>query len=470
MFILNALLKIPFSLLLLFVFYATVNSKNYIDSINKKPVYIKDITIEGNKKTRIEVVNYFLQIDIGMIFDSSAVKKAKQRLLSSDLFLKVEILTLFKTDGAYLYVILNEGLFFNINDIGGEYYLRKYKKSQFWWTLHLGVENKNFRGKMEVLKTQISFWDSRSLSISWLKPLFPSDNFFSIGLGMDLHPEEARWVDHNNISGRFSFGHALSPQFKVYTSLSPLYDKTIKKSLLISTQNDTSIFSSTAKLCELFTNLSTTLDFRDNNFDTRSGYYIFSDIKTNVFYSGIAPAFYQFTNDFRCYFPTFSDHKIASRLLIQLRDKSVGDYHPLQYGGEGSIRGYLRGEFPHSLIVSDAFVFSAEYRFPIFRFPTMRVPILSNYSDIFRALNYRLDGALIFDYGRMSTSIRDLVSIGTTNIESGTGLGFGLRVMVPNMEKSASIDFVWGKDPFSSKNNFRFYKNPLLYLYVNLLN
>ncbi len=189
-----------------------------------------------------------------------------------------------------------------------------------------------------------------------------------------------------------------------------------------------------------------------------------------MLYSGVASTFYQFTNDFRLFFPAFSDQKIASRLLIQLRDKSVSDYHPLQYGGEGSIRGYLRGEFPQKLIVNDAFVFSTEYRFPIFRFPPMRVPVLSNYSDIFRSLNYRLDGALIFDYGRMSSSIHDLVSINSSNIESGTGLGFGLRVMVPNMEKSASIDFVWGEDPSTSKNKIRFYKNPMLYLYVDLLN
>ncbi len=129
---------------------------------------------------------------------------------------------------------LTRDYFYNICDIGGQYFLRKYRKSQFWWLLHLGVENKNFRGKMEVLRTQISFWDSRSVSISWLKPLLPSDNFFSIGLGVDQHPEEARWIDHNCTSGRFSFGRTLSPQFKVYTSLSPFYDKSIKKKFLIS--------------------------------------------------------------------------------------------------------------------------------------------------------------------------------------------------------------------------------------------
>ena len=97
----------------------------------------------------------------------------------------------------------------------------------------------------------------------------------------------------------------------------------------------------------------------------------------------------------------------------------------------------------------------------------MRVPIFANYSDVFKSLNYNLDGALILDYGRMGQSLSDLFN-NNSDFESATGIGFGLRVMVPTLEKSANIDIVWGEDPKSGKGELRFTRNPTWHLYVDL--
>ena len=458
---------IVFSLTILFLTSQT-SSQNRLDSVQQN-IYIKEIQVQGNKRTSIEVVNHFLQLDTGMVFDSLLIEKAKKRLKSTDLFLKVDIITLIKNDGLYIYVILIEGLFFNVNDIGGEYHLYKYRRPQFWWRFHMGVEDKNFRGKMEVLRTQISFWDYRSISISWKKPLFPSPYFFSVGIGAEQRPEEAQWIDHSSISSRLLLGRNFSTHSNIYLGINPFYEKLkIQHYERLLPSNDSVIKSTTNNIYEVFSSLSGTIDFRNDNFCTRSGFFLYSDIRTNALYSGSVVSFYQLTNDFNWYFPLFlKDHIIASRLLTQFRDKNTGYVHSLQYGGDGSIRGYFRGELPRKKTIKDALIFSTEYRFPIYHFPLMRVPIFANYSDVFKSLNYNLDGALILDYGRMSQSLSDLFNI-NSDFESATGIGFGLRVMVPTLEKSANIDLVWGEDPKSGKGELRFARNPTWHLYVDL--
>jgi outer membrane protein assembly factor BamA len=420
-----------------------------------------------------------------MVFDSLLIVKAKKRLESTDLFLKVDIVALTKNDGVHIYVILIEGLFFTINDIGGEYYLYKHRMPEFWWRFHIGVENKNFRGKMEVLRTQISFWDYRALAVSWQKPLFPSLYYFGVTLGVEQGPEYAQWIDHLSLFGRLSLGRKIFAHSNVSLGVSPIYEKldvhfyekypvlTHLKDTTLNLEKDTVLIDSTlkfktTKVYELFTNLSSTIDHRNDNFDVNSGWLFYTDIRTNALYSGASVPFFQLTNEFRWYIPMlFKDHKFASRIRTQFRDKNTGYVNRLQYGGDGSIRGYFKGEFPRKSPVKDAILFSTEYRFPIYRFPTMRVPILANYSNVFNTFNYRLDGALILDYGRMGQSLKNLLDI-NGDIESGTGIGFGLHVMVPTLEKSANFDLVWGEDPKSVKRNIQFSKTPTWHLYVDL--
>lgn len=458
---------IVFSFTMLLFPFLTV-CQNTSDSV-QHPLYIKEVLVQGNKKTCLEVVNHFLQIDTGMVFDSLLIVKAKERLKSTDLFLKVDIVTLTKNDGVHVYVILIEGLFFTVNDIGGEYYLYKHRIEEFWWRFHIGVENKNFRGKMEVLRTQVSFWDYRALSVSWQKPLFPSPYYFGISAGVEQRPEDAQYIDHLSLLGRVSLGRKILAHSNVFLGISPIFEKLdIHFYEKNSVGNDSTLKLKTIKVYELFTSLSSTIDYRNDNFDANSGCLFFTDIRSNKLYSGSTVPFFQLTNEFRWYIPMlFKDHKIASRIRTQFRDKNTGYVNRLQYGGDGSMRGYFKGEFPRKISVKDAILFSTEYRFPIYRFPTMRVPIFSNYSNVFKALNYRLDGALILDYGRMGPSLRDLFNT-NGNVESGTGLGLGLRVMVPTLEKSANFDLVWGEDPTSEKGNVRFSKKPTWHLYVDL--
>jgi outer membrane protein assembly factor BamA len=450
---------VVFTFIILLFSFPTL-CQNISDS-GRQSLIIKEVVIQGNKKTCLEVVNHFLQIDTGMVYDSILIVKAKERLKSADLFLKVDIVTLTKRDGVHVYVILIEGLFFTVNDIGGQYFSLKHKQPQFWWRFHMGVEDKNFRGKMEVLSTQVSFWDYRALGMSWQKPLFPSPYYLGISFSVEQRPEEAQRIDHSTLSGRLVLGRKILAHSNVFLGINPIYDKL--------DVYDSTLQSRTIDVYyELFTSLSSTIDHRNDNFDVNSGWFFYTDIRSNSFYSGSAVPFIQLTNEIRWYIPTYlKDHKFASQVRTQFRDKNTGYVNPLQYGGDGSMRGYSRGEFPRIKTVKDAILFSTEYRFPIYRFPIMRVPVLANYSNVFTALNYRLDGALILDYGRMSSSISDLLNI-NGDIESGLGIGAGLHMMVPTLEKSVNFDLVWGETPASVRGNMRFSKKPNWYIYVDL--
>jgi outer membrane protein assembly factor BamA len=441
---------------------------------------IREIVIQGNKRTDTSIVKYFLRIDTGTVYDSIKIAAARERLKSTDIFSKADIIKLVKGDGVHLYVILVEGLAYNLYDIGGEYYLRKYGEKSFWWRLHLGIEDKNFRGKMESLRLQASIWDWKSISAYWTKPLFPTPWYFSTGVTLEMAPGQWTKIDQSIISGRISVGRKAFSHSRIFAGLIPYHEKReryaiiedttrIVDSLIINSHKETSV----VRIDELFSYLATGTDYRNVRFDPSKGWAFYSIFQTNALHPDIVTPYYQFVGDFRFYQPfIFSNHKFATRLQLHMRTKYTGEYHEMGYGAEGSsARGYIRGQLPlnaSTLRACDAGFFSAEYKFMIYQFPPMDVPILWRFNNAFRNLDYRLDGALIFDYCRIAPSLEDLLSIDGT-VQSGMGVGGSLRVLVPNLQKTAVIDLVWPSDPRRPRGETRFITSPTWHLYVDMV-
>jgi len=437
---------------------------------------IREIIIQGNKRTDTSIVKHFLQIDTGTIYDSAKVAEARERLkyldrITTDIFSKVDIIKLVKSDGVHLYVILVEGLPYNVYDIGGEYYLRKYGKETFWWRLHLGVEDRNFRGKMESLRLQASIWDWKSISAYWIKPLFPTPWYLSTGLTLEIAPGQWKNFDQSIISGRISLGRKTFSHSRIFLGLIPYHEK--REQYEDSVTIAGIIPHKVIRIDELFSYLATGTDYRDTRFDPSKGWAFYSTFQTNSLHPDKVTPFYQFVGDFRFYQPfIFPNHKFATRLQLHMRTKYTGEYHEMGYGAEGnSARGYIRGQLPlnaSTLRARDAGFFSAEYKFMIYQFSPMDIPILWRINNAFRNLDYRLDGAIIFDYCRIAPSLVDLLSIDGT-VQSGIGIGGSLRVLVPNLQKTAVIDFVWPSDPRRPRGETRFFTKPTLHLYVDMV-
>ncbi|HMA64530.1 MAG: POTRA domain-containing protein [Fibrobacterota bacterium] len=441
---------------------------------------IREIVIQGNKRTDTSIVKHFLKIDTGIVFDSVKIAAARERLKSTDIFSKVDIIKLIKGDGVHLYVILVEGLAYNLYDIGGEYYLRKYGEETFWWRLHLGIEDKNFRGKMESLRLQASIWDWKSISAYWTKPLFPSPWYLSTGLTLEMAPGQWAKIDQSIISGRISVGRKVFSHSRVFLGVIPYHEKREKFTTIKDTVPTADSFSvnsrketSVIRIDELFSYLATGTDYRNTGFDPSKGWAFYSTFQTNALHPDMVTPYYQFVGDLRFYQPfIFTNHKFATRLQLHMRTKYTGEYHEMGYGAEGSsTRGYIRGQLPlnaSTLRARDAGFFSAEYKFMIYQFPPMDVPILWRVNNAFRNLDYRLDGALIFDYCRIAPSLEDLFSIDGT-VQSGMGIGGSIRVLVPSLQKTAVLDLVWPSDPRRPRGETRFFTKPIWHLYVDMV-
>ena len=96
---------------------------------------------------------------------------------------------------------------------------------------------------------------------------------------------------------------------------------------------------------------------------------------------------------------------------------------------------------------NNAVTFSWEFRFPLYQFPQVGEVVPDRFSRALGGLSVcipRLDGALIFDFGRVSRTGIGLLEPSGENSNTGRGAGFGLRVVEPILKLSACADFVWG--------------------------
>jgi len=146
---------------------------------------ITTLIISGNNITERSTVEFISGLSVGMRFDSSLVTAARTKLKKTDLFYKVDILSLRTAEGYRIYIILVEKFYILPYDLGGELYSRRYGATKRWWRLRVGMENVNFRGKAEALRIGCSIWDWRSVSASWYKPFLPSPWYFSTGAAID---------------------------------------------------------------------------------------------------------------------------------------------------------------------------------------------------------------------------------------------------------------------------------------------
>ncbi|MBN1577891.1 MAG: BamA/TamA family outer membrane protein [Chitinispirillaceae bacterium] len=405
---------------------------------------------------------------MGMRYDSLLLVKARRRLKETNLFFKVDLFSLKTGDGYRVYIILNEKFYLLPYDLGGEIFSYRYGKRETWVRGRLGMEYGNFRGKAEILRGGLSLWDWHSVSIGWYKPFLPSPYSFSFSVSADQLPDEVFPIDHSILRGTMAFGRKLPLSSRADISIMPL----VRRRIMYDTNYITTgklIVTDTVRVYEAFSLLRWRTDFRDRFFDPTDGWLLAFDLRSNILHNKAAPRFLQLFSDVRWYNRgLFPSHTIACRLTSILRNTDAGETHRLQLGGEGSIRGYARSQFGISFVANNSLTLSMEYRFPLIRFPDMDLYLLNQFNSVFSAISYRLDGALILDYGRVTATIDRLFSPLPDHVESGTGLGAGLRIVTPTFERSACFDLVWGTDKWSRHGNLVFIKKPMWHVYLDL--
>ncbi|KMQ49568.1 hypothetical protein CHISP_3526 [Chitinispirillum alkaliphilum] len=405
-----------------------------------------------------------------MPFDSSVIETARKNLRRTGLFSKIDIVYLSKDTGVDIYLFLREAPALLLSDIGGELYSHKYGEQDLWWRMRFGFTHNNFRGLMERLSVNVSFWEWRSLGAYWHKPVINTPYFLGLGSYWAQYPYDIYDHDYQDISARITAGRQLSANSRIGLSIVPTFRRRHSRDTLDNLKEipETLKTYDTTDFYEAFALIGLVFDNRSNRFDPENGYYSYSEIKTNLLYPGINRNLIQFSNDFRFYFPGIStDHKLALRLNTVLRYGDAGTYHRLLYGGDGQVRGYYKKKLGLTFVANNSLILSSEYRFPIWHAPEMYFPLINLMYSGINVLSWRLDGAVFFDYVRMWPNLTEIFSK-NGKTETGRGFGAGLRVMFPAIQTSGCIDIAFGERRSEDNNSKRFTWPPITHLYLNM--
>ncbi len=454
-----------------------------LDSQESPTVLLPDkivaININGNHVTKSFLIQMYIGIDTGMVYDSAKIAQGKHRLLNTNLFSKVDIVPLRKTDGIHVYIIVTE-FFYLYPEGGGDLFFQKYGNDQMWWRLRLGLTLQNFRGMLESFSTRVSIWEDKSIAMSWSKPLVPSPYYFGIGAGVHDFPEFNYSRRRTIVNGRILVGRNIFNNSKIAVSLLPTFTQ-IDSMLVVDTaksDNDKVYIidnSNKKNLKELYTTVGWYTDHKNRSFDPTSGWSLSVDALTNAIYAGSYNRYFQVNSDFRFYHcGFFKSDRFAYRSQLTLRANDAGSYRGLYIGGEGTIRGFGRDQFGMTAIMNDYAIITAEYRFPLFTTPAFdallsplcEMQLLSDYSTLMREFYLRFDGALVADAGHIFNSITSPI---TGPRENAGGAGFGIRAMMPTLRRSICFDVVWGvpgtSNPLPASY---FWKEPAFHLYIDM--
>lgn len=427
---------------------------------------IKSINIHGNKVTKTETIKLIFGVNEGDLYDSIKVNFGELCLESTNLFSKTDVFTLFKEDGPHIYIMVTEKFYLLPSDIGGELYNRKYGKREVWWRLQLGVEHINFRGKMERLRTSLSFWDARGAALTWYKPLLPSSWYIRTGASVNYYPDLNQNSNNIRASSILSVGRKTFKNSSISLGMQPSFTReTFQYKKAFETDSET-VFIDTFKAYELYSDIAWLSDFRNSSYDPSRGWYLYTRIKSNHLYSGFNNAYLQFNTNFRLYHRGFfSKDKFAYRMGAVLRNNEAGRLYWFYYGDAGTVRGYSRSTLGYRS--NNGILLGIEYKFPIYSFPPLRLQFLNAISEALAEIRYHVDGALIFDYGRLSGNLKDLFDLSGKKTESGTGVGLGLRIIAPDFTRSVCFDLVWGKHLNTKWNDLKFY-TPVMHFYLDM--
>ena len=437
------------------------------ESVSAGRLPIRHLYIAGNKVTKADVIKMFLKIDTGMVYDSIALKAAKERLEATNLFIKVALLPIKKTSGIDLYVVVKEPIYLGFPALDLTPLSSRYGQSGTWYCPFVGLEFTNLRGRMESLRVSLRLWEWRSLAVSWSKPLLPTPYFVGIGAFADRRPDNALHLDRLEYAASVTAGRKFFERSRAYGSIIPDYQE---KRLW-----DSSGALADTTFRQVFGALGWYTDHRSSAFDPSRGWTVFFETRSNYIYYGKCDTPYvQFAVDAKFYHPCFFDNdKMAYRASLVSRTNDAGIQNRLALGGVNSVRGYGIGGIDLRSSASESFLFSWEYRFFLYQIPCLTRFIPSKINNMASAywcdlndLSPHIDGALIFDYGRVAKDFSSLASLSGPGYISGTDVGIGLRLSEPKLRESGCLDIVWPENPYT--HAIKFVALPSWCAYLNL--
>jgi outer membrane protein assembly factor BamA len=438
------------------------------------PAVITGVYVRGNRVSRADIIKMYIGLDTGMIYDSVLAAAGKRRLLNTNLFSKVVVFPIHKSDGIAVYILVTE-LFYLVPSAGGDYYDKKYGGNVLWYRLCVGLSIQNFRGRFETFSVRASVWEDKSLGISWSKPLAPSPYFFGIAANIREYPDLNFLWRRLSVNGGVTAGRTIFDNSRISLSITPTY------SLIDSTVDNRLV----KKFKEVYTSAGWSIDRKDRSFDPQKGWSMYAGALTNAFCTDYTP-YLQLNGGLRLYHRGFFyADRFAYRVQTALRSNDGGIFQGLYIGGQSTIRGFAQDQlgipsFRNGYsVMNDYIVASSEYRFPLWTMPSPETWFQPGYFEALKKIYYwlspdyidllkdfyvRFDGAVFVDAGHIWNSVAHPF----VQAENGMGFGAGLRAMAPTLRRSLGLDIAWGAIPHSKRPYLDFLSQPTLQLYLDL--
>jgi outer membrane protein assembly factor BamA len=406
------------------------------------PNRIAHIFINGNKITKPYVIMAYCDFDTGMAYDSLALQRAERRLRATRIFLNVNLLSLRENDGYDIYILVTEyPLYLTFPPVLGlNRYFWLHHDEGSWYCPQAGMELINLGGREEDLgvAAQVGVW--QNYAAFWTKPLFPSKYYIGISTAYSLTPDGWYHWDLHEVTGGLTIGRRFFESSKGYCSIQPDYRWVTD-----------SLGGDSVQQHQVYAALGWISDLRSSGFDPSSGTWFQLETRSNYpYHDSDVPPYVQFTSDIKWYIPfLFRDAKFAFHLYTLVRTSDATYFDRVLIGGINSVRGYTTEDIGLKMSANDACTFSCEYRFPLYRFPPISELMPENYAKMlgrFSEWAPRLDGALIGDWGRVATTSQALIGRPDSAAnQTGSGIGFGLRLTEPTLKLTVCSDFIWSE-------------------------
>jgi hypothetical protein len=371
------------------------------------------------------------------------LRETRTRLLRTQLYRKVDIFPHIREDGAHIFIVLQEAVRLGLT-YGVTYSTYKYGRPDFWYYPNAEVALYNFRGRHEEFSAGASLWTHRSLDLAWTKPFLSTPYYMSIGGGVAQYPDKALPVDYTDVYGAAAAGVKVSANTRVALSAMPIFRRRSVVESVMDENSHSIDFPERNNFYEAFGGVNLITDRRSARFDPQGGWFMDNGLSTNRLYQGVNTPYFEYKNETRLYLPLLFDDMAAMRFALTLRDTDAGAYHRLTYGSAGTIRGYYEEALGWQFVANSSVLMSFKYHKPIWEVEAFEMPVLNAVFRGVREISYRVDATLIADYARLYEEPLGAITFSGAR-QSGIGLGFGIRVLMPEIRQSGCIDFVWGR-------------------------
>lgn len=510
------------TLLSIFSLYLHASSKSVYNQNRKRK--IGTIVIDGNKVTKAKTIKLIMGIDTGEVYDSSKIRIAGENLAATGLFSHDTIHVMINPYKVILLVIVREKQRYLLSSIGGVIYQHKYgeKTDRIWIQGYGAVTNNNFRGRYEKLRLSASLWTIRYIGFSWEKPFIVNPYYIRIGSTIGSSPYLTNPFHLKFYNSSFlTFGRKIGKASRLYTSLFGTYkvhewkgddgilyenkepsENYSKPPAQLPRNRDTQWYDTLMEVkvdptgigpdtldtiytyyrwrgfssdtiefyeksySEALLSLGWITDKRDIRYNPQKGFVFSMGAKTNALYpySDIADQkkiYLQLNNEVRFYHRGIWKNNVAAyRVRSSIKPFGEGNiYSGMYMGNEFTLRGYGTGAFG-SYKFNNRLLFSTEYRFPICQLPPMPFPWLAWYDHSLNNFIIQIDGALILDCGYIWHDFMNFYHPRQDHI-TAAGTGFGLRFVLPSLQRAICAEFVW---PVYPKERASGWPTPYLYL------